>query len=139
MKHQTKVLLKVFGILALALIIFLFGIGAGSVGKEPECPVVECTECVECAECEVCEVCETCQEPEVVVKEVEKIVYRDSKEALDLIVYHKTMACAFATVYPSMFDVTKAYAKDWGLSHMVTKDMTELEKIANDYLRKYCD
>lgn len=71
--------------------------------------------------------------------EVEKVVYKDSQETLDQLKSHNQIACSYASVYPSMFDIMKAYASDWGLSDMVTSDMYNLESIANEYVAEYCD
>jgi hypothetical protein len=77
--------------------------------------------------------------PVETLKEVERIVYKDSQETLDLVEYHKATACAFTGMYPPMLEVTKAYANDWGLGSTITKDMYDLEKIAIDYIKKYCN
>jgi hypothetical protein len=126
-KHQTKVLLKVLGILVATIVIFFLGIGVGAVGSEPECP-----------ECEVCENTE-CPEPKVVTKEVEVIEYQDNPETLEQLEFHKTTACSYTSMYGPLFDITLDYADIFGLGEMVTDDMYNLNSYATEYQALYCN
>lgn len=79
--------------------------------------------------------------PVVTTKEVqvEKIVYKDSQATLDELASHKQVACSYAGVYPSMFEIMKAYASDWGLSSMLTSDTYQLKTLAEEYTGNYCN
>lgn len=108
-----------------AVALFLIGLGIGLSDNE----TIEVEKKVEVVK----------EVPVETIKEVEKIVYKDSKETLDLLELHRTTGCAYTGVYPSMFEIMKAYASDWGLSSMITQDMYDLENMAEDYMVKYCD
>jgi len=133
METKTKVIIGLLGVFS--IILPLWAITKGQTECEPvDCQPVDCQP-VACKQVE----CEPTVVEKVVEKPVEKIVYQDSAETLALIEYHKATACAFTGMYPSMFDITKAYADEWGLGSTITSDMYDLEAIANEYMSQNCN
>ena len=108
-----------------AIFLFMLGLGIGLADNE----TIEVEKEVEVIK----------EVPVETVKEVEKIVYKDSPETLEMMDSHIQISCSFTSVYPSMLDIMEAYASDWGLSSMMTQDMYTLESIASEYQSKYCN
>jgi hypothetical protein len=125
-KHQTKVLLKTFGIILGVSVVFLLGVATASEENEqPDCP-----------ECEICQEREAC-EPEVITKEVEKVVYKDSPETLQELKNHKEHACAFAYVIPALADLADASADFLGQARV--PEMREYKSLSQNYYYSYCE
>ena len=108
-----------------AIFLFMLGLGIGLADNE----TIEVEKEVEVIK----------EVPVETVKEVEKIVYKDSPETLEMMDSHIQISCSFTSVYPSMLDIMEAYASDWGLSSMMTQDMYTLESIASGYQSEYCN
>lgn len=93
---------------------------------------------------------ETACEPEIkeVIKEVPgeaKIEYKDTPEttralteAKEVAEAHRVVACTYAIMYPSMFEVVKESAIQWGLTDMLTPEMYDLATEANTYQNSFC-
>jgi len=104
MTHQTKVLLKVFGILAGVFVVFLFGVSVGSIGSE---------QCEMCEKCEVCQECPEC-EPKIKEIEVEKIVYKDTKETLGYVNDLEVGMTNMTEGYITVFEIAEYFADIYG-------------------------
>jgi len=74
----------------------------------------------------------------VVEKEVVKEVVKDNPDTLARLEKHRKVACAYANIYPPMYEVMVAYASDWGLSDMITSDVKQRNSDAKTYVSKYC-
>jgi len=95
-------------VVAIAIIIF-----SASVGKQSEETV--------------CEVCEVCPEQEVITKEVEKIVYRDSVATLDDLEIYRNATSVLSEGYVTMFPVAQIAMDDYGVPmHQDWKDLLEI-------------
>ena len=112
MKHQTKILLVVFGIIVMAVVIFIFGIAVGAVSSEGEQEAVQVQEC---------------PEPRVIEREVEKIVYRDNPETQNDLELYRSAAELLAEGYTTSFPLAEAYMTYFGESmHQDWYDLYDL-------------
>ena len=101
MTHQTKTLLKAFGILLGIIIIPWILLGR----SEQSCP-----------ECETCQVCKECPDQEVITKEVEveKVVYKDSPETLEVLDNYEKVMTNITEGYITVFEIAESFAILYG-------------------------
>jgi hypothetical protein len=120
MKKQTKTLLTVGGILAIPVVIvlsFILGLGIGLADNEVRVEEVEVPK-------------EVIKEVPV-VEEVEKIVYKDSPETLELLdLYEKSMETT-TEAYITIFEVAEACASYHG--QPVHQDYYTVYEFAKEY------
>lgn len=102
MTHQTKTLLKAFGIL-LGIIIIPWILLGGN--KDADCP-----------ECQTCQVCQECAEPKTITKEVEveKVVYKDSPETVEALANYEKVMTNITEGYITVFEIAESFAILYG-------------------------